>query len=172
METHIGVGIGKYIEEKISNAQNNIFISSPRMTSSLVKKLINYSKKGIKIKIITSEPVLEKHKDAIKIFQSEFTNKSYDVNFLEVKVVDALQAALIHARIFIIDDKCAIIGSANFTEDSFFDLPEYIIIHDDKSEVKQITNDFFYLWNKYKDQSFGNVTKKRLKNLAKKFKIN
>ena len=98
--------------------------------------------------------------------------KSYDVNFLEVKVVDALQAALIHAKIFIIDDKHAIIGSANLTEDSFFDLPEYIIIHDDKSEVKQITNDFFYLWNKYKDPSFGNVTKKRLKNLAKKFKRN
>ena len=41
------------IEEKISTAQNTILISTPRITSSLADKLIDYSKKGIKIKIIT-----------------------------------------------------------------------------------------------------------------------
>ena len=78
---------------------------------------------------------------------------------------------MIHAKIFIIDDKYAIIGSANFTEDSFVDLPEYIIIHEDKNEVNQITDDFFYLWNKYRNELFPSKIK-RIRNFAKKFRSN
>ena len=98
-------------------------------------------------------------------------NKSSNNNLLEIKVVSTAQASLIHAKIFIIDDKYAIIGSANFTEDSFVDLPEYIIIHEDKNEVNQITDDFFYLWNKYRNELFPSKIK-RIRNFAKKFRSN
>lgn len=170
METHIGVGIGKYIQEKILMAQNKIFISSPIISLSFAKELITYLEKGINLKIILSEAVDVQTKESIDILQIHSKKKSSNNGVLEIKIIDFIQVALIHAKIYIIDEKFAIIGSANFTESSFFDLPEYIIIHKEKNAILQITNNFFEIWNKYKNQSSQYVLKKKIGKLIKKFR--
>lgn len=166
METHMGVGIGKIIEEKILNAKKEILISSPMISPGLAKKIRILTKNGIKIKIITSEPHHKGEKEAIKILQEKSSEK-YD-EILELKVIDYQQAALIHAKIYIIDNKFAITGSINFTEKSFFKLPEYIIIQNKDYEITKIKNDFEYIWKNFHNQTQKNIVKKRIKNLIKK----
>ncbi len=39
METHIGVGVGEYIEKEFSTAKESIWISTPTLTLSLTKKI-------------------------------------------------------------------------------------------------------------------------------------
>ena len=170
METHIGIGVGKYIQEKFSMAQNKIFVSSPTISLSLAKELISYLKKGINLKIILSEAVDIQTKESIDLLHIHSKKKSNNYGVLEIKIIDFIQVALIHAKIYIIDEKFAIIGSANFTESSFFDLPEYIIIHKEKNAILQITNNFFEIWNKYKNQSSQYVLKKKIGKLIKKFR--
>ena len=166
METHIGIGIGKIIEEKCLNARNEILISSPMISPIFAKKMVFLLKKGIKIKIITSEPYHEEEKQAIKILQENSLKK--ENNGLELKVVDYKQAALIHAKIYIIDNKSAITGSPNFTEKSFFKLPEYIIVQSNDNEINQIRKDFECIWKNFRDETSKNIAKKRIKNMAKK----
>ena len=54
METHIGVGIGKYIEKEFENAKESLWIACPTLTISITKKILSIAKKGIKVRIITS----------------------------------------------------------------------------------------------------------------------
>ena len=163
MQTHIGIGVGRIIEEKFLNAKDIIFVSSPTISPTIAKKLIELTEKGIKIKMITSEPYHKEDKEAIKILQER--NQK---NMIELKVVDYNQAALIHAKIFIIDERFVITGSANLTEKSFFKLPEYIIIQNKKEEIKKIKNDFDDMWNFYQNESLKNIAKKRIKKLIRK----
>jgi phosphatidylserine/phosphatidylglycerophosphate/cardiolipin synthase-like enzyme len=166
MYTYLKIGVGKHIEEKFLVAKNEILIATPNISSSLSKKLINYLERGIKIKIILSESTNEQTRKSISILSNYF--KKDNKKRLEIKIVDFNQASLIHAKIYIIDKKFAIIGSANLTESSFNDLPEYIIIHDDNEMVKQITSNFFEIWEKYKNQSFKHVFKKRIGKIIKR----
>ena len=165
LETHVGIGIGKIIEEKLLNAENEILISTPMISPDFAKKMIFLLKKGIKIKIIISEPYFEDEKQAISILQEKSSKKHNES--IELKVIDFKQAALIHAKIYIIDNKIAITGSANFTEKSFFKLPEYIIIQNKDYEIGQIKNNFEYIWKNFRHES-QNLVRKRIKNMVKK----
>ena len=51
METHIEIGVGKYIEKEFSKTKNNIIISTPEISLLLSKKLIIYLENGKNIKI-------------------------------------------------------------------------------------------------------------------------
>jgi len=166
METHIGIGIGKIIEDKIQNAKNEILISSPMISPSFAEKLIFLLEKGIRVRLITSEPYHKEEKQAIKILQEKSSKKHNDG--IELKVVNFKQAALIHAKIYIIDNKVVITGSANFTEKSFFKLPEYIIVQSNDNEINQIRKDFECIWKNFRDETSKNIAKKRIKNMAKK----
>ena len=168
MHTHIEIGVGKYIEEKFSKAKSNILISTPEISLTLSKKLITYLQNEINIKIILSEAANNESKESIDLLNKYQKENNHGI--LEIKVVDSKQAALIHAKIYIIDEKIAIIGSANLTENSFYFLPEYIIIHDEIEVVKQIQKNFFQIWKKYRNQSLQYVLKKKVSRLIKQFK--
>ena len=169
MNTHLEIGVGKYIEEEFSKAKNNIFISTPEISSVLSKKLITYLENGINIKIILSEAGNSESIKSINLL-NKYKEKKKKNGIIEMKVVDFNQVALIHAKIYIIDEKIAIVGSANLTENSFYFLPEYIIIHNEIEIVKQIQINFFQIWKKYRNQSSHHVLKKSVSKLIKQFK--
>jgi len=169
--TFIGKNLGKIIEKEFHNSEKLILISSPAISLSIWKIILKILKKGVKIKIITSEKGGSNsdltNQEAMKILN----DKNNEITgLLEYKIIKEEKSKLIHPKIYIIDNKCAIVGSANLTENSFKDLPEYIIIHDDEKIVKQITNNFFEIWIKYKNQSSSHVLKKRIGRMIKKVK--
>ena len=49
METHIGRGIGKHIEEELFNSKEYLKICSPNISYSLCKKLFELLNNGVKI---------------------------------------------------------------------------------------------------------------------------
>ena len=65
---------------------------------------------------------------------------------LEVRIAEKL-----HAKMYIIDDKIAITGSANLTERGMYGNYEQIDIKMDPSSVVRIYDGFTKLWNSAKD---------------------
>lgn len=142
MNTYLEIGIGKRIEEKFFEAKNEILISTPNISTSIVKKLMNCLEKGIRIKIILSESTNKQTRESIDIL----LNYSKNNKKLEIKIVDFYQAALIHAKIYIIDKKFAIVGSANLTENGFYNYVEFIQLFKDENDIKIIEKDYQKLW--------------------------
>ena len=164
MKTHIGIGVGEYIEKELFSAKYQILISTPYISSRIAKKLIELLNKKIEIKIILSDTEIKDYKESIELFKKNKTGK------LEIKIINTHVVSLIHAKIFIIDNKVSITGSANLTEDSFQNDPEFIIIDDKKENTIQVKRDFMSLWNSYSNESTINQTKYKIKKIFKKFK--
>ena len=88
-------------------------------------------------------------------------------------MISTYDVPLIHAKIFVIDGKCAIMGSANFTENSFHNYAEYILITKEIDMVNRIERDFESIWsscNSFKNQITTVNVRKILKNLKKKIR--
>ena len=178
METHIGQGVGKYIERELFNATDYVKISTPNVSYSLCEKLFGLLDRGVKIQLITSDVITgdinskqanELAKEKIK--QLNKTNDDSSDLPLQYKVISTDDIPLIHAKIFVIDGKCAIMGSANFSENSFKNFVEYILITKEANMVKNIENDFESFWldcNSFKNQITGINVKKILKKFKKK----
>ena len=178
MQTHIGRGVGKYIEKELFHAKDYVKICSPNISFSLCEKLFTLLDHGVKIQVITSDVITgdqnskqanllakEKIKDLKKV-----GNDSSESSF-DYRVISTYDIPLIHAKIFVIDGKCAIMGSANFTENSFHNFVEYILITKEIDVVNMIERDFESFWlncNSFKNQITTVNIKKILKNLKKK----
>ena len=90
---------------------------------------------------------------------------------LEYRVISTHDIPLIHAKIYVIDGKCAIMGSANLTENSFNNFVEYILVTHETNSIKQIESDFDGFWmesNSFSNQITTKSVKGFLKNLKKK----
>ena len=65
---------------------------------------------------------------------------------LEYKIIKEEKSKLIHPKIYIIDNKCAIVGSANLTENGFYNYVEFIQLFKDENDIKIIEKDYQKLW--------------------------
>ena len=76
-----------------------------------------------------------------------------------------------HAKMYIIDNKIAIIGSVNFSESYFWNNIEYLLILDESEIVNQVINDYDKLWNSYSYVTIDTNEKKvQTKNLIRKIR--
>ena len=146
METFIGEGIGKYFEDEIFSAKNELKISTPAVALDFCRKIINMAENGVKIKVITSNSGAADSEPANELAQSFIKEGKKNLDY---KIVSMKECALIHAKIFVIDGTCAIVGSANFSENSFRNFAEYMLIFRKSENIKQINNDFEKLWNSF-----------------------
>ena len=146
METLIGKGIGKYLEDEIFSAKNELKISTPAVALDFCKRIISMAENGVKIKIITSDTRAADSGPANQLAQSFIKESKKDLDY---KIVSPKECALIHAKIFVIDGTCAIVGSANFSENSFRNFAEYMLIFREPEKIKQINEDFEKLWNSF-----------------------
>ena len=130
MQTHIGQGVGKYIEEELFKAKKYVKICSPNISYSLLKKLFILLDNEMTIQVITSDVITgDKNSDQANFLAKEIIQKNdKNKHNLQYKVISTQDIPLIHAKIFVIDGKCAIMGSANLTENSFHNFIEYILI--------------------------------------------
>ena len=168
-ETHMGQGIGKYIKEELSRSTNYVKICTPNISYSLCEELFQKLNKGLKIKIIASDIITgEKNSVQAKSLAKKIIQENKNLN-LEYKAISTYDIPLIHAKIFIIDGKCAVIGSANFTENSFQNFAEFILITRDLELIKTIERDYEEFWTKI-DSHPNQVINKSLKNTIRDLK--
>ena len=180
MQTHIGRGVGKYIENELFHAKDYIKICSPNISYSMCEKLFALLDRGVKIQVITSDVITgdQNSKQANQLAKEKIQQiKKNDKNSTELsfdyRVISTYDIPLIHAKIFVIDGKCAIMGSANFTENCFHNFAEYILITKEIDMVNTIERDFESLWldcNSFKNQITTVNVRKILKNLKKKIR--
>ena len=151
MESHIGIGVGKYIEKELFLAKKSMLIISPGISLKIGEKIFEHIKNGIETKILTGSgggsDSLETNKLAMEIMKKNKDRTAYQNLSLEYRIIDKEKNKLIHPKIYIIDDSCAIIGSANLTYNGFNNFVEYIQIFRDSQHVEIIKNDFEKLWD-------------------------
>jgi len=165
MESHIGIGVGKYIEKAFDNAQDSLWIVSPILTRGIANKIISIANKGVKIRILTT-PRINPEAEYANILIKKFIidQKKSDVQnmaIIEQKIADPKEIPMIHIKLYIIDQSLAIIGSANLAEKHFWEYAEYICLFDESDVVNKTISDFEQLWSNCKEYDLQ-ISKEKL----------
>jgi len=145
METHVGKNLGKFIETEILSAKESLLISSPGISLFIGEKIFKKSQNGIKTRIITSENGGADSQETNKLALQLIKNKK-NQQFLDYKIIESQKIESIHPKIYIIDNKCAIVGSANLTKNGFYNFVEFIQLFRDEKQIKTIKDDYEKLW--------------------------
>jgi len=157
MRTHVGRGAGAFIEPRLFTAEKFAWVCSPWISPSFAQRMVDLAKKGVEVRIITSE--VEENKEMLKILKEsvkppkdflgrvkkDWVRPSIDYLILRSEV----DQPLVHAKIYVVDGEYAVTGSANCTESGFYHNIEHIIIFDSPEEVERIEEDFAVLWKLY-----------------------
>tara|TARA_A100001037_G_C14944199_1_gene541985 strand:- start:18 stop:548 length:531 start_codon:yes stop_codon:yes gene_type:complete len=173
METHIGVGVGEYIQKEFENAKESIWIASPTLTLPQTKKILKLSENGIKIRIITSPRVTPETEECNILIQKSFQSKKKDNHSYQIehKIVNNKEIPMMHVKLFIIDEKIAIIGSPNLGESHFWNYAEYIWILDQTDLVETAKNDYNKLWSSFSDAKIDlSDSTRKSKNFVRKIR--
>jgi len=148
MRTYCDSNAGSQIEPVLWNARESVWIISPWLGKDYAKRLAFMSQKGIEVRIITS--FVDFNIDSLEILKaSENPN-------LRLLVLDKKKVAFIHAKIYIIDNKYGVSGSANLTYSGLNSSVENLSIAETNEEVQKIRNDFMNLWMIFDRKSMSN----------------
>lgn len=126
----------------IDSAKADIKIYAPTLSDyKLLGELAKTARRGVNIKILTSANLREK--------QKEFLTRAGITIAISKKY-------FIHAKVIIIDNKLAMLGSLNFTKPSFDANREVSVISDDHDVLRQLVKIFEADW-----RETGNVLAKK-----------
>lgn len=130
----------KIVEEKLINyikeSKDSIDIAMYNLSyKKLLKELKKASKRGIFINL---------YLDKAKLKKSSKINKFLEETGIKYKILDKKN----HLKLAMFDKKIAILGSLNWTKESFEENYEVIYITKNKDELKQIKNIFNELESK------------------------
>lgn len=123
-----GKELNERIENLIDSSKNEIIIAMYNFShKDILKKLKDSSKKGVKILLILDEEKYEENKKIIKELENE-----------NIKII--IPKDKMHMKIAIFDSKLLLIGSMNWTKESFKENYEVIMINNDIETILKLTN--------------------------------
>jgi len=123
-----GKELNERIENLIDSSKNEIIIAMYNFShKDILKKLKDSSKKGVKILLILDEEKYEENKKIIKELENE-----------NIKII--IPKDKMHMKIAIFDSKLLLIGSMNWTKESFKENHELIMINNDAEIILKLTN--------------------------------
>lgn len=128
-------------------------------------KMLKMAQNGIKVKVVTSNSGAGETNRVHESVQ-QFLKSN---NNLEYKIVDTKEI-FIHAKVYVKDGMYAVVGSANFTTESFWHNAESIVIFDSKEDIQRVEREFHRLWDTYHSYNFVIEEKGNLKRLLGKVK--
>jgi phosphatidylserine/phosphatidylglycerophosphate/cardiolipin synthase-like enzyme len=118
------------IIELISNSKESIKISMYNFSyKKFAKELVNASKKGVKVELILDKKKVEEDNDIYKYLKNN-----------GIKII--IPKKKLHTKIALIDNTILIVGSLNWTKESFEENYEILLILNDKKIINE-TNIFF-----------------------------
>jgi len=147
--------VGKIVEPLLQDAVKSIDVASPFISPRYARMLIDKSKKGTRVRILTWLPKGEKtdmedykyHIESLEILKNSASNN------LEVRVVDNL-----HAKMYIVDSKIVITGSVNLTEKGLHQNYEHVDIKLEPKQVAEAIKEFDKLWITGRDLQQSSIT--------------
>lgn len=157
MKTHTGRGVGNILEKELFYATKYAFVCSPFISPSYAKRLVQLVENGIQVRVITTdENYKDKNGDNTRIVFKDAVKPS--TNFLGRTKKDWVRPPLdykiikrdfVHAKIYVVDGKVAMVGSPNLTYSGLWNNIEHLMFTHDSSEVRMIEDDYEKLWNSY-----------------------
>lgn len=142
----------KYVK-RIFYAKKSVWVCSPWISKLYAQKLYDLSRKGVEVRIITSDDEYNAETYSYLSQLSHTTN--FDVHFVKKEVV--------HSKIYIIDDNYAITGAVNLTYTGLNKQINNFTIYENQ-EVDEIAKDFMRLWIGYKSEKVE-PTQSTMKNI-------
>lgn len=130
----------KYVEP-IFHAKKSAWVCSPWISKLYAEKLYDLSRKGVEVRIITSDD--EYNADTYSYLSQLSHTTNFDVHFIKKEAV--------HSKIYVIDDNYAITGAVNFTYTGLNKQTNNFTIYENQ-EVDSIAKDFMRLWIGYKSE--------------------
>lgn len=124
------------------------WVCSPWISKLYAEKLYDLSKKGVEVRIITSDDIY--NSDTFSYLSqllpkgSQFKSTNFDVHFIKKEVV--------HSKIYVIDENYAVTGAVNFTYTGLQKQTNNFIIAENQ-EVEPIIKDFMKLWIGFKSEN-------------------
>ncbi len=148
MKTYSGPNAGSRIMPLLENARESIWIVSPWLGKEYAKQLAYFSQKGVEVRIITSN--VDYNIESLEILKAS-DNPNLNLLVLDKGRSDE-KSNFIHAKIYLVDKKNGISGSANLTFSGLNSNVESLNIADTEDEVQQIETDFMRLWMEYESK--------------------
>ena len=136
--------------ELIKNSKTNIRATSPYIKENICNKIVDAKNKETNFKLITSFKIKHIH------------NRSLDIAGLETLINNnstVKNITNLHSKIYVFDDKLAVISSSNLTNGGLLKNYEYGILLNEKKIVHEIIDDFEQLFT---DNKTGTITIKNL----------
>lgn len=147
----------------IENTTSQLYLCAPYIKKEVVKKILALKNKTATLNVFTSANV------------ANFVNGSSDVEAIQMLIdsgIDVINYQKLHAKIYLFDDKKALITSANLTNYALYKNYEYgVLIHEDeKSALDQIYNDFVEMLSSDLKGQFDKENIKTIVEIVKDFK--
>jgi len=138
----------------------------------LEKRLVKLASEGIEVKVITSDDKEKHHQEALKILRNAlkpprcflFRKSDWVPPNMELGII---RERYLHVKLYVFDDKFAVVGSANLTESGMWNNIEHIVIFDNPEEIQTIRSDFLKLWKLYTESKETAVEVTTLEDIAK-----
>jgi len=135
--------VGKIVEPILRGAKKELLISSPFISDHYVRTLIKEKvDNGVTVKIITAPSAEGDENIAHQRALEELKRLEKECENLKIKIVDDL-----HAKLYIIDMKYAITGSANLTIRGMKYNIEHIEVKMDRRSISEFIESFEKLWS-------------------------
>ena len=141
--------------ELVANSKRKIRITSPFIKENICNELLEAKINDSKISLITSFKIFNLYSGSLDINGLE--------NLINNKVIVKNKSQL-HSKIYIFDDKKAIVSSANLTNGGLISNYEYGILLEDKSIVHKVIDDYNLL---FYDDDTGRITLNDIKTVKK-----
>ena len=149
MKTFVGKGVGKHIIYHLFNAKKQALICSPWLDEHYAEAIVRMAQRGVNVKLITSNRKTGDFSAYAYIMKHLRPNGGNSP--LELTMVDS---SFIHAKLYVVDEEYAAIGSANLTTAGMYENVESIATCDGV-DVHSIKNDFEKIW-RYNGKGIAN----------------
>lgn len=147
----------------VGKTTSQLYLCAPYIKKEVVKKILDIKNKTTTLNVFTSANV------------ANFVNGSSDVEAIKMLIdsgIEVINYQRLHAKIYLFDDKKALVTSANLTNYALYKNYEYgVLIHEDeKTALDQIYNDFVEMLSSELKGQFDKENIKTIIEVVKDFK--
>ena len=172
MRSYVGRGVGAHFLNELLMSESYVYVASRWVSPEYAEKLVKLASEGVEVKVITSDDKEKHHQEALKILKNAlrpprrflFRKSDWVPPNMELGII---REQYLHVKLYVFDDKFAVVGSANLTESGMWNNIEHIVIFNNPEEVQAIKSDFLKLWKLYTESKETAVEVTTLEDIAK-----
>lgn len=128
--------------EPIFYAKKSAWVCSPWISKSYAERIYDLSRKGVEVRIITSDDIY--NADTYSYLSQLRQTTNFDVHFVGKEAV--------HSKIYVVDNSYAVTGAVNLTYTGLNKQTNNFAIYE-REEVEPIVKDFMRLWIAFKSEN-------------------